>query len=252
MKYIHLFKTFNEFVSDVNEGLIKTSDLSYVVDNLKFWMRDLKFAFKIENIKYDKKSFSFKIENFNYIFNIRDILEILENFTVNINGYFPSSVDVKFFHGEKNIKWYDDMWDFLVKSSNDILEISINFESKFDDVYVPETNIVYHITNNSYIDKIGKNGLVPKSKNKISTHPDRIYFSYSIKSVEHLFKKMRFILWEEKFNNSKNLKSEKFSILEINIKDLKIIFRKDPNYIDGFYTTTNISPNRIKVIKELE
>ncbi len=34
-------------------------------------------------------------------------------------------------------------------------------------------------------------------------------------------------MWEEKFNNSKNVKSEKFSILEINIEDLKIVFRKD-------------------------
>lgn len=46
-----------------------------------------------------------------------------------------------------------------------------------------------------------------------------------------------------------DIDDEKYMLLEIKLTDKNII-HTDPNYVDGFYTTDNIHPKNIKIIKE--
>jgi cell division septal protein FtsQ len=64
----------------------------------------------------------------------------------------------------------------------------------------------------------------PKSKNKISYHLERIYLTKSLQEVYNIIKEF------QKLNN------DEYSYLEIKYKD-KLKIRKDPNYVNGFYTT---------------
>jgi hypothetical protein len=49
--------------------------------------------------------------------------------------------------------------------------------------------------------------------------------------------------------NDKNKKDIEPFVLEIDNSDKNIIHYKDPNYSNGYYTLSNIQPNKIKVLE---
>jgi len=114
----------------------------------------------------------------------------------------------------------------------------IKFEAKFDMEYVIYGSHIYHVTDKKYIPKILKYGLIPKSKNKITSHPDRIYLTDKIESAKQIaiiFKNGGFMVEPV--------------LLKINLDKLHIKYMIDRQFPDGFYTTQNIPPQNIEVLE---
>lgn len=96
---------------------------------------------------------------------------------------------------------------------------------------VEETNvprILYHATHKDNMPKIIKMGLVPKTKNKLSHHPDRIYAAKTYEVAEDFSKHFIYGF----FSNA--------VFLEIYTDKINNRWFEDPNMPDGLYTTTNI------------
>ena len=247
--YIHTFKSFNEIEKNVNEGLIKTYPIKSAINFIENALIDYRMKFKINNV--DTISNVFDLEIYDYCYN--DLLNLkmcaIESSLVNVCGYYPSRVKIEYCSGmEDTKKWNDSMWDDLVNYSKYYKNISIHFESKFDEEVITTNKYMYHITNEIYVKKILKNGLAPKSKNKLSSHPDRIYICKSIEDVKKLISKMRA---SDTYNNLglNTKKGDKYSVLQIDIENIDIKIRKDPNYEDGYYITRNIEPDRIEILE---
>jgi len=124
-------------------------------------------------------------------------------------------------------------------------QVEIMFDAKYDDrINVNDYNFLYHLTSNDKIEKIKKNGLVPYTRSKVSMHPERIYFSTSLKFQDIIFNKFKL------FQPNKSL----FTIIisTVLIPD-KIQFYKDPNFKDnGIYTYVNIPPSTIVEITKID
>ncbi len=134
-----------------------------------------------------------------------------------------------------NDKSYIDFIDYLkiVIIPESFKEIYIQFESYQDkDLAISEIpDTMYYVYNNSNRDKIQRYGIVPKSKSKISYHPERVYVTFSVDDAERFIKQLD--------------DGYEYSILKIVTDDeLKsyIKLKKDPNFDAGFYTNQNISP----------
>ncbi len=149
--------------------------------------------------------------------------------------------------------WYMASKDATTEcKSGDILLV---FEKKYqralknNGVEVP--NVLYHITQECYVDKILKNGLVPKAGNKLSKHPERIYFLTSKPKDDILWQvaKQFFI----RNDSNKYVIRNSMVLLSVNIsrhkKQLK--FFSDPNYDECVYTYDNISTDCIVGVEEI-
>jgi hypothetical protein len=252
MKYIHNYNTFNENIKALNEGLIKTNSLKATINAIDNFFSKIKIKYELI-ADYDLNIFDLKLLDVNYIQRIEHTFESIDSMITKINGWFPSKCTIyKDFSNGKIFAWNDNMYNYIIQNNENINEVIIRYEAKFDSIYELKSNLIYHITNSDYVKDINKIGLVPKSKNKLSMHPDRIYITENIIDAEKLFSTMRALIWNDKFNNSKNKKSEKFALLEIDLNKFDstdIIVYNDPNYKDGFYITKNIPPCAIKIIK---
>jgi len=154
-------------------------------------------------------------------------------------GYFPSS---------QSIRCENKKFDYEQIIS--ALEVGFPFDIFFDPKYDPEVAekelpaAAYHITPSSKEEKILRIGLAPRSKEKISKHPERIYFAGSIEDAELLSKRKDFA-----GNNTL------FTIFGFDLKELKkrrkIRYFSDPRYGKGFYTYENIPPQYLKVVKRI-
>lgn len=256
MNYIPTFENFNDLVFKFNEGLIKTEPLHKTVDIINRELRLARLKYRITDIDISNNTFKFVIDDYNYNDVIIIKLGCIDSIITNQCGYFPSSVSIEyvshFYRNDETLKWCDDMYMNLAKKVDDISRITIKFESKFDECLTQIPSEMYHITNDSYVDKILRNGLVPKSKNKLSSHPDRIYLCTSIDDCKSLEGRM---YMQDSFNmmglnlNKNNNKKLKYTILKIDMSDFSGKIYKDPNYKDtGFYITTNIKPDKISIV----
>lgn len=112
------------------------------------------------------------------------------------------------------------------------------FEMKFDKlIEVPK--YLYHLAPNDRIPKILKIGLVPKTRIKLSVHPDRIYLAFNEKGLDIL---------EPQFMR---IESKLFTRLQIDTSKLPKDFKlyTDPNFRNyGGYTLSNIPASAIKII----
>ncbi|MCB1713459.1 MAG: hypothetical protein KDH96_13625, partial [Candidatus Riesia sp.] len=90
--------------------------------------------------------------------------------------------------------------------------------------------------------KILKNGLYPKSYNRKTKHPDRIYFFYDMNDYKYLLKSL-------KLNDKINNLYRNYSLYKVKLTQENII-HSDPNFSKGFYTYDNISPMDIELIED--
>lgn len=104
---------------------------------------------------------------------------------------------------------------------------------------------LYHLTNDIYIDKILKNGLVPKSKNKIEYHPERVYLTkkrkMSFRFISQMFSKMKH-----------NEFIKKLYIVKVDLskcEDKRFFW--DPSAPNGMFTYENIPPQCITIEEEI-
>lgn len=220
LNFISKYETF-----DVNEGLIQSVDPS----TFEYHLRKMFLAKNISyNINYLPNGNIF-VDFYNI--NKQDLIfyfRIIGNL-----GYYVS----EYSYNNNNKKFENDDIDFLFHNKNEI-DITIFVESYYD-MEVKNINILYHTTPEIYVEKIMENGLSPKSKNKISSHPPRIFLCKTLNPTISLARK---------FKGMSNYNCT-WNILEIDcnkIKDFKCY--EDPNYRlqGGVYTLNYISPEFIK------
>lgn len=242
-------KTYNEFVNDLLESKTFTHELNKSVSILIKWLTSYHLKHHIDKNEstQDFQLTIFNDNNFDQdLFEI--ILTIVENF-----GYFPSLIlidDRNLFTEYKEYKHFKNVIsndkrdigyiNFLKSLTFDNCEkIYFQFERYKDlDVELDDIpDVLYHVCKEDGVSKIKRDGLVPKSKSKISYHPDRIYLTENgAKSLIDQFKKL------DKFNYISlpiYLNSERKRHIQL---------KKDPNFDDGYYTLTNIPPEWFKII----
>ena len=233
--------TFREFI--LTEGLIKTLNMQETVDKADFFIRDLKIKSSIKT--KDNNTISLTIDDFNYIHLLQAVFETLENYFVNIAGWFPTYMFIQNVSGQKHQFKYNQ--DYLIKNAIYFSKIEIIFEAKFDiQTVIPEK--LYHLSIQQFKSKILKSGLFPKGKSKIAKHLDRIYVCDTLEACQKLITNIQFHYDNLKFNNHQNKINAAWIIYEINTSDLNLKLYKDPNYIGGFYITDNIEAKNIKII----
>lgn len=249
-----LIKYFNEYINLINEGLIKTHDPELVLNTTLHKLIDFDI-----NGKLIKSHGNFKISiSVNYVNkltfeNFKLILDIITQNLVNFGGYFVSIIKATSIHNQvNNIK--GDIYQLLpnIKYYNCLEFI---FESKFDKIENDIPEKLYHLTIKEYLDKILKNGLIPKSSSKLTSHSDRIYVCKTIEDCENLKiqMKLHYSMELDKMMYGLNKKDYKkdtdMIIVEIDNSDdfIKTLY-VDPNYKDGYFIVENIPPNKIKVL----
>jgi hypothetical protein len=194
----------NNFLT-FNEGLIKSVSYEKAIEILKRNIPDCKvITVQFENTHLIKIRFK----------NLTDAKQFIP--LLNTLGYFITN---------KNLKEKVD---------------SITIEPYFYEEPLQEVpKVLYHVTANIYLDKIFKQGLVPKTQSKKDIHPSRIYLTPDLYFAKWF--KQNFPIFS---------KHKDFTILEIDTTGLNLKLYKDPqSQWRGFYTTNNISPSHIKVHK---
>lgn len=219
-----------KYLEFLSESRYKTHGLDSVKRTIPKMLNSINSEYKIE---YNSLSDDFSIYFTNLDFETKDIMisrcELL--------GYFPSVFSINDVDKRpNNIKIIDDfikyVKDYKLENNN---KVYIQFESWLDEkVETPKT--LYHVCRTIDLDKIKRYGISPKSKHKISYHPDRIYLAEDYLSSISIIKQFR------------KIKKDDYSIITIIQEDNKLLVRKDPNFDAGYYTTQNILPNWINKI----
>lgn len=231
---------YNEFVEQLKEGLILTHDITRYSSVITDFLSQLKIKYDI-NIK-DKLEFELTI-HLNLLpieFPYNDVVSMI-NHRCYVLGYFPSYYWITLKNGIKN------EFKEIINLTDNTKDVCIKFEAKYEDglytnnVYCPDK--LYHLSYQDYKNKIIKNGLYPKSKNRLSVHPDRIYLFKDIDKYIDLLYSLKF---SDKINNI----SKDYILLEIDCRKYPLILHTDPNYRVGYFTYDHINPVDIKFLKE--
>jgi hypothetical protein len=109
----------------------------------------------------------------------------------------------------------------------------------------------YHVTDPRLESKIAKVGLVPKSKSKMSYHPERVYL---VRTLDDAIMMADFFYNYEQGDEDFDPEQHKgYSIYSVKLPRSAPLY-EDPNLtdIDGFYTTINIPPNLLRLVKRLK
>jgi hypothetical protein len=194
----------------------------------------MKITYEIEII--DKLEFDLTL-----FYPTADIIDIIKHH-VFVLGYFPTYCWISLENEMKNsFKWSK------FKYLKNIKALKIKFESKYDDGLYNNTiicpNTLYHLTPQSNKNSIILKGIYPKSKNRISNHPERIYLFDNINDFSALLKTL-------KFNDILDKNEKEYILISINCEEYKLILHTDPNYRIGWYTYDNINPYNISIMKE--
>lgn len=228
--------TYNEFFDKIREGLIVTHDVEKSTKLISFNLSNYGIKHRIWLIS--KLEFIIKLE-LSDITDIDLIISLMDNYS-KLYGYYTCN-----FRLEDNIGNYRNYkWSEFNQNLNldNIKFIIIKFEAKYED-NAYSNNIIcpdklYHLTRMQFLPKIKKIGLYPKSKMRISDHPERIYVFTDLNKWLSLLKIL-------KVNDNCE-----YALLEIDCIVNKIMLHKDTNYGDGYFTYNNIIPSNITILKE--
>lgn len=211
----------DEFPSDlIIEGLI----ISWEYDQL------IKQINKISNnIICELDSFSLKI-----IINRNEINEELINKLDNIlrlSGYQISNYII-----DKNLRGKGKPDKYTLYNNYSTIEFELN--KKFDTILKGIPIFLYHVTEKDNLKNINKNGIFPKSKNKIESHPDRVYLFDNLDGAN---------FYKNDIIKRFNLNNEDLIILKIDTRLINnITLHNDPKFGDtdfgATYTYNHISP----------
>lgn len=231
-------KKWSDFV--LNETL-KTHEINYVMSTASLFLSNLEIN---NGYKQVNNTIHFEIYDFFNIQHIEMLFDALNSIFIDQNGWFPSSCILTNLNDMKNKFKYDE--EFLIRKQHTLKDVLIIYEPKYDlEINIPKK--LYHLSIQEYNDKILKNGLCPKNKNKKSVHLDRIYVCDNptdcVKLIPHM--KLEYEIIKDK--NNKNKINSSWIIYEIDSSNLNIKLYKDPNYIGGYYITDNINPKLITI-----
>lgn len=205
----------------IYEGLIHSASVNVTADMLRNWIDEDSFDV-IEKEQTIELRF---VKNLD-LNGFKRLLQLINN----LGWYISGKLTFKDFSWKKF-----DEHNFM-SNDFDTSWIAFKLESKYDlEGNIHDYETLYHISQCSSNPKIEKIGLVPKSKNKILTHPPRIYLLDDDKYVGLLTTQLmkrnpqKYCLWIVDF---KGLVRENPSIRLFS----------DPNFKLGFYTLSNIPP----------
>lgn len=225
---------------------IKTADPSKTIQSLKQTLRP--DSNNKENVWKDEDAISANDPGIKVAFskqNLDRINIILKK--AELLGYFPASFTVDnnpyVFFSKFDTNKLDKIIDILKDSIVD-RSIVIIFEKNYDKP-MEGIRFLYHATPIERYKKIKLLGLLPRSQNKISKHPDRIYFSIDLQSAERIAGML-----VQKEEHIEHFTGE-YVILKIDTNSISknAKFYYDPNYPDGVYTYANIPPQCIKFVE---
>lgn len=247
---LKIYKIIKELIlteQKLEEGLILTHDIydsKNILENIisKWFWCDIQIVDNKFSIILDDGKFT-----------VETYIEFL--ILINNLGYFISIMKVT---NDKNIpkpiKPLDFKENYLDdKYLNKFIKYEIILEPKYDIKHQLKTNVLYHVTEQKYIERINKNGLIVKSKNTKTHHPERIYCVYNLEDAKAYIKSKNFYYLTNRDDreqpNKTKFKEIKFEILKITLpEDNDIVFYEDPNFKGkGIYTYDNISSNYIEV-----
>ncbi len=229
------YKFINKYSDFVLNETLKTHDIDLTIRNVDDELSLLRYDFSIEKINNKIK---IKLNNVNTTQSFKLLLDNMSNLLIDRHGWFPSKMYIENIHNLKNTLKYDE--DYILDNYVYFKSIKISYEPKFD-VEVESPNKLYHLTIQEYINSIDKYGIIPKSKNKLSKHLDRIYLCKNSDDCYKLINQMKIHYINRKFNVN-----DKWIIYEIDNLNLKLY--KDPNYNGGYYCIDNIHPKNIQII----
>lgn len=254
---------YNQFISYIKEELIRSMTSDDVIDLLD---RKLE-GFNYKLTKNHKTQF--KIEIFDPV---KDLNYYKFIFSICLRcGYYSSYYKILTDNDLIRFKGGFDKDKFIdIVNKYNITYIELIFEGDYDDkeytniIDIPE--FLYHITPQRNKENILKIGLCPKSGNRSSVHPYRIYLMDKLGNGDLLIDEFRYLdfkYYKNKYKDKIHIESiddinsdfYKYVILKIdtkinNLKD-KLILNIDPNYSHyGYFTTNNIPKENINILKE--
>ena len=234
---IKLIKLLQELQDQtIYEGLIYSVSSDEFQDHIKRWsISKNKITTKIVSNKKIHLSITDQL-------NDRE-LENLFKWINNLGWYIA-----KFLIWSDSPKWdkfdIEQFWKMYKNhNKNFVFEIEPKFDEGtpitfFDDAF-------YHISPTKHEKKILKIGLVPKTKEKISAHPERVYLVKKIVDAVAL---------ADIFSDID--KEHQYTLFKVNMKSAKennsaIRLFLDPNFSNGVFTLSNIPPQFLKVLKRI-
>lgn len=156
------------------------------------------------------------LQNFNSSLFKYDVL-------INTLGYFISEIT------------YDGI-NWLNKFELNNKPLAINIEPKYDIKITEIPKILYHVSSDKHTKKIKEIGLISKSKNKLTNHPDRVYLTPDLEMAKLFCSQIEYegeipIIW--KIDTTIKRDTLKVPIF---------ILYKDPNFeeADAMYLLGNI------------
>jgi hypothetical protein len=217
------------------EGLIITHNIKTSKEILL-----MKFNF-LNRIEITNNKIRIKINGNNvnsFVKNLKKINKLLNNL-----GWEPTNI--QYIVNNPITQNYNNKIDFN-EIVNDYVFFYVVYEAKYN-IEVPVKKTLYHISPYYYKDKILKQGLTHKSKNKKYNYDSRIYFFDDIKMYRQLCSLLLKYI-DDRFKLGKDVFA--FNLYKINTKHINRLF-KDSNYKNGFYTLENIHPKDITFIKDI-
>jgi len=235
---MNVITTYIDFIDVIKEGVIITHNITKYSRILTDYLDKLNIKHKINIL--DKLKFYLELNT-----NDLTTLECINHQAYTL-GYFPSEYKLTLNSGLSN-NFKDIDKDIDKDSLHNIKSIEITYEAKYDDGLYKNDIIcppkLYHLTYDDNYQSICDKGLYPKSKNRLSIHPKRIYLFDDINNSNVLLNNLKI---------SDRLKGiyKTYSLLEIDSSNDKFIIHTDPNYRLGYFTYDNISPILIKRINK--
>lgn len=129
-------------------------------------------------------------------------------------------------------KWNKGMADYDIDDYN---QYRFMFEPIFQKQVGKDKKFLYHIANGNTVDKIMKIGLVPKSKSKLTFHPDRVYFG-ELTMMDGFY-----TIYKPYVKDA--------TLLKVDVSDLTLAY--DWNVVPekhAFFTSENVPPSKITVV----
>jgi hypothetical protein len=223
----------------VYEGLIKTYSISTTISSLKAKWSEFKFNKDLPENGIEPNDFTIVISlPFDDFENLLKLINTLGWF-ISVVYYKKQKTESLSSSNEVDLNSIKNNVKKLKEASQVLLKIEAKYDLELDRKFWPEE--LYHVTSDFNISKIRKIGLVPKSKNKISTHPERIYFGVN-----------KGFLISGLAPQLKLSGMSKLLIISTDKLPENVRFFRDPNYANGMYTLANIPAYAILSIEKLK
>lgn len=229
-------------INCLTEGLFRSYDESFVE----------RYLTKKLNFTNDKNKFS-KGEAEGFFFSEEDINDTKDNINILIPVSYPFIED---------LSKIMNACGYILSYKETIMEgiiLKLEYEKKFQEEIrglVGKYKYIYHLTPSVYVNKIMKQGLVPKNSNKYLSYPPRIYFILDKQTINYKMLANMLYNAEYSYSNEKDKENisqykDEYTLLRCDTSKLigKVKFYIDNNLPNSVYVTENIPPQFIEIVE---